>query len=211
MFRRLLDRLEEFTIGALLAISTLVIFLAVVHRYLAGFAIPYLQDWLLGFHFGWAQEFAMICAVWMAKFGAAYGVRTGIHVGVDLLVMRLHGGARRACITLGLLCGLLFCGLLVWYGVRLVWENGAAYAWYTGLGRDPGPYFEGPLTADLEWPSWMVYLAIPLGSALMGWRFLEALLGYWRDGILPQHRVAHVKGLDEGEGVPPSIEQGASR
>lgn len=47
MFRRLLDRLEEFTIGALLAISTLVIFLAVAHRYLAGFSIPYLQDWLL--------------------------------------------------------------------------------------------------------------------------------------------------------------------
>ena len=24
--------------------------------------------------------------VWVAKFGAAYGVRTGIHVGVDVVV-----------------------------------------------------------------------------------------------------------------------------
>jgi C4-dicarboxylate transporter DctQ subunit len=57
----------------------------------------------------------------------------------------------------------------------------------------------------------MVYLAIPLGSALMGWRFLEVLLAYWRDGTLPQHRVAHITGLDEGEGASPSIKQGASR
>ena len=33
--------------------------------------------------------------VWMAKFGAALGVRTGIHVGVDVLVKRLDA-ARRA-------------------------------------------------------------------------------------------------------------------
>ena len=40
--------------------------------------------------------------VWMAKFGAAYGVRTGIHVGVDVLVNRLPA-ERRRFILFGLL------------------------------------------------------------------------------------------------------------
>ena len=36
--------------------------------------------------------------IWMAKFGAAYGVRTGIHVGVDLLVNRLPDHSRKKVI-----------------------------------------------------------------------------------------------------------------
>ena len=35
---------------------------------------------------GWAQELCIYMFIWMAKFGAAYGVRTGIHVGVDVVV-----------------------------------------------------------------------------------------------------------------------------
>ena len=79
---KVLDHLEEWLISLLMGAATLIIFVAVVHRYLSGFAVPDLQDWLLGLNFGWAQELCIIMFVWMAKFGAAYGVRTGIHVGV---------------------------------------------------------------------------------------------------------------------------------
>ena len=48
--------------------------------------------------------------VWMAKFGAAYGVRTGIHVGVDVLINRLPPHLRKKVIFFGLLCGALFTG-----------------------------------------------------------------------------------------------------
>jgi len=34
----------------------------------------------------WAQELCIYMFIWMAKFGAAYGVRTGIHVGRYVLV-----------------------------------------------------------------------------------------------------------------------------
>jgi C4-dicarboxylate transporter DctQ subunit len=69
--------------------ATLIIFVAVMHRYAAGLAIPGVQDWLLSINMSWAQELTIIMFVWMAKFGAAYGVRTGIHVGVDVLINRL--------------------------------------------------------------------------------------------------------------------------
>ncbi len=46
--------------------------------------------------------------IWMAKFGAAYGVRTGIHVGVDVLIKRLNPAWQKGVILFGLFGGALF-------------------------------------------------------------------------------------------------------
>jgi C4-dicarboxylate transporter DctQ subunit len=46
--------------------------------------------------------------IWMAKFGAAYGVRTGIHVGVDVLINRAQPRRRKARHLFGLFGGALF-------------------------------------------------------------------------------------------------------
>lgn len=196
---KLLDRLEEWIIISLMAVATIVIFISVVHRYLSGFAIPGLQDWLLGVNVGWAQEFCIILFVWMAKFGAAYGVRTGIHVGVDILLNKLSGTPRAVLIQTGLLCGVLFTGLIGVFGALFVWENGMAYQLLSLLGRDTGSYFEGPITPDLEWPTWIVYSAVPLGSFLMCYRFLQVMARFARTGELPTHDHGHVEGLGEGD------------
>jgi TRAP-type C4-dicarboxylate transport system permease small subunit len=37
----------------------------------------------------------------------------------------------------------------------------------------------------LEWPSWFIYLCIPLGSYLMCFRFLQVMWRYLRYGYLP--------------------------
>ncbi|MBP8922171.1 MAG: TRAP transporter small permease [Thauera sp.] len=194
---KLLDRLEEFIIAALMAVATVVIFISVVHRYASGYEIPVVQDWLLDMNFGWAQEFCIILFVWMAKFGAAYGVRTGIHVGVDILINKLSGSSRAALINIGLLCGVVFTGLIGIFGALFVWENGMAYETLTLFGRDTGDFFEGPTTPDLEWPTWIVYSAVPLGSFLMCYRFLQVMVSFARSGELPTHDHGHVEGLDE--------------
>ena len=194
---KLLDRLEEFIIAALMAVATIVIFISVVHRYASGYEIPVVQDWLLDMNFGWAQEFCIILFVWMAKFGAAYGVRTGIHVGVDILINKLSGSSRAALINIGLLCGVVFTGLIGIFGALFVWENGMAYETLTLFGRDTGDFFEGPTTPDLEWPTWIVYSAVPLGSFLMCYRFLQVMVSFSRTGELPTHDHGHVEGLDE--------------
>ena len=194
---KLLDRLEEFIIASLMAVATIVIFISVVHRYLSGYEIPLLQDWLLDMNVGWAQEFCIILFVWMAKFGAAYGVRTGIHVGVDILINKLSGKSRAALINIGLVCGVVFTGLIGLFGALFVWENGMAYETLTLFGRDTGDFFEGPTTPDLEWPTWIVYSAVPLGSFLMCYRFLQVMVSFARTGDLPTHDHGHVEGLDE--------------
>lgn len=197
MFNKALNHLEELLVAFLMGGATLIVFIAVAHRYLAGMAIPGLQDWLLTLNFGWAQELCIIMFVWMAKFGAAYGVRTGIHVGVDVVINRLSETLRHKFIIFGLLAGALFTGIVATLGGQFVWDNGAHYAIFNFLGLDTGELYEGPTTPDLEWPTWIVYSAIPLGSSLMCFRFLQVTWSFVRTGELPHHDHGHVDGLDE--------------
>ena len=177
---KILDRLEEWLVGLFMAAATLIIFVAVVHRYASGLAIPGVQDLLLRIDLSWAQELCIYLFVWMAKFGAAYGVRTGIHVGVDVLVNRLAEPWRRAFILFGLGAGALFTATVGTLGAILV----------AGLARTE------QVSADLGLPMWLVYLAVPAGSYLMSFRFLQVGWNYFHTHELPKHEVAHVEGLD---------------
>jgi C4-dicarboxylate transporter DctQ subunit len=199
MLTKLLDHLEEWIITLLMGGATLIIFLSVVHRYGTGLPIPYVQDYLLSLHFEWAQELAIIMFVWMAKFGAAYGVRKGVHVGVDVLVNRMPPEWRRATILLALVCGMLFTGIIGTLGLTFVWENGMHHAVYTLLGWDLTDVPEGPTTPDLEWPTWMVYSAVPWASYLMCFRFMQVCWAFLRHGELPRHDESHVEGLDDDD------------
>ena len=175
---RLLDRLEELLIIVLMAAATLVIFVAVVHRYAA--SLPLLQDALAEIDLGWAQELCIYLFVWMAKFGAAYGVRTGIHVGVDVVVRVLKPSWRKRVILFGLFCGALF--------TLIIGTLGAVFVWNIAHTSSVSP--------DLEIPKWIVYLAIPCGSYLMCFRFLQVGWNFLRTGELPAHDHAAVEGLD---------------
>ena len=196
---RILDRLEEVLISTLIALATVIIFVSVTHRYLLGMLADVVMlarthdiAWLAGpsraAYFGvrsvnliWAQELCIIFFVWMAKFGAAYGVRTGIHVGIDVLVNKLDPPRRKWFILFGLLAGALFTGVIGSLGANFVWHMARTDA----------------TSADLELPMWLVYLAIPLGSYLMCFRFLQVAVRFARTGELPEHDHGHVEGVDE--------------
>ena len=191
-----LDHFEETFIAFLMAGATLLIFFAVIHRYAAGIPIPVVQDLLLSLNFSWSQELCIIMFVWMAKFGAAYGVRTGIHVGVDVLVNQMTKPIRNKFIIFALLAGAGFTGTISGLGGTFIWDNGMHYAVFTLFGLNTAGLPQGPTTPDLEWPTWIVYSAIPLGSALMSFRFLQVLVAFVRTGELPRHDHSHVEGVE---------------
>src|SRR5512134_1507824 len=118
MINRFLDHLEEWLITFLIGAATVIIFVAVVHRYLTGFATGAFQDALLRIDLAWAQELTIYMFVWMAKFGAAYGVRTGIHVAINSMNERTRGWF----IIFGLLSVALFTGIIGTFGAHFVWE-----------------------------------------------------------------------------------------
>jgi TRAP-type C4-dicarboxylate transport system permease small subunit len=198
MLDRILDRFEEWIIASLMAAATALTFVAVVHRYgasnsvvLANWAKAHGLVWLeqgadllysqlVSVNLSWAQELATFMFVWMAKFGAALGVRTGIHVGVDVLVNRLTPESRKPVIVFALLCGALFTGIIGTLGSIYVHRLDA-----------------DQVSQELEWPSWIIYLCIPLGSYLMCFRFLQAIWRFLKSGVVAHQQ--HGAGRYEGE------------
>jgi len=203
VLNRILDRLEEWIIVTLIAAATALTFVAVVHRYgasnsasLARWAgmhhLPLLKVaadsvyvWLASINLSWAQELATYQFVWMCKIGAALGVRTGIHVGVDVFVERLTPAARKPVIVFAMLCGALFTFVIGTLGAIYTYE------------LDPDQ-----VSPELEWPSWMIYLAIPVGSYLMCYRFLQVMWRFLRTGYVPHP--AHGVEYEEPHDATPS-------
>src|SRR5689334_5973403 len=205
---RALDHLEEWLIATLIAAATGLIFGAVVHRYGTGVSIdlakwlgahgvPVLPDilravysWLASLDLSWAQELCIYMFIWMAKFGAAYGVRTGIHVGVDVLVNMLKPHYRKRVILFAVCCGAFFTGVIAAFGLTFVSQM----------------YDTGQQSNDLEAAMWIIYLAIPLGSALMCFRFLQVAWAFYWTGELPHHNEAHVEGVAASDALHPSTD-----
>jgi C4-dicarboxylate transporter DctM subunit len=205
---RALDHLEEWIIATLIAAATLLIFVAVLHRYGTGLSIDVskwadahgvpvvpvifkdIYLWLAALDLSWAQELCIYMFIWMAKFGAAYGVRTGVHVGVDVLVNMLPPKSRRHVILFAIGCGALFTAAIATFGVTFVAEM----------------FKTGQQSNDLEWPMWIIYSAIPLGSGLMCFRFLQVAWWYYWTGNLPHHNEAHVEGIDAADALHPSTD-----
>ncbi|MDE2145103.1 MAG: TRAP transporter large permease subunit [Burkholderiales bacterium] len=208
----LLNHLEEWVIATLIALATTLVFVAVLHRYGTANSIDFAKwleahgmafasppfraifGFLAGLDLSWAQELCIYLFIWMAKFGAAYGVRTGIHVGVDVLVMRLPPARARKVILFGLLCGALFTAVIANFGAHFTWSV----------------FQSGTRSSDLEVRMWIVYLAIPLGSSLMCFRFLQVAWHYLKTGTLPHHDVAHVDGVEAGSAGPAAAASAAS-
>jgi C4-dicarboxylate transporter, DctM subunit len=196
---RALDHLEEWLIATLIAAATALIFVAVLHRYGTGVSIdlakwtaahgvPVVPDvlraiygWLASLDLSWAQELCIYMFIWMAKFGAAYGVRTGIHVGVDLFVNLLPAKPRKRVILFAVSGGAFFTAVIAVFGIIFVGEM----------------YATGQQSSDLEAPMWIVYSAIPLGSGLMCFRFLQVAWWFYWTGELPHHNEARVEGVEE--------------
>lgn len=185
MVLKLLDRLEEVLIMTMMAGATLIIFVAVLHRYGSTLPIRIVQDLLIPINMSWAQELCIYMFVWMAKFGAAYGVRTGVHVGIDVLINRLEKPLRAKFILFGLAAGALFTLLVGTFGARFVWHMAHTEQ----------------VSPDMEMPVWIAYLAVPCGSYLMCFRFLQVAWSFVRSGALPHHDHGHVDGLEDEEEV----------
>ncbi|MEZ5645948.1 MAG: TRAP transporter small permease [Burkholderiaceae bacterium] len=144
---KIIDHLEEWIMSLMLLAMTSLAFMQVVRRY------------VFNTNFSWNLELTTVCFAIMIFVGISYGVRVGSHIGVDALVKLLPDGARRAAsILVVLLC-------LVYVGFVLV---GATE--YVGKMKDVGIEFE-----DMPIERWQVLIVMPIGYALVAFRFLQIL------------------------------------
>ena len=81
--------------------------------------------------------------------------------------------------------GILFTAIVTWIGTKFVWHT----------------YLGGQISADLEIKMWLVYLAVPLGSALMCFRFIQALRLYLTTGYIAHHDIGEIEGIEENADI----------
>ncbi len=159
-----MNRLEENLMAFLLAVMTLLTALQVLLRY--------------AFNTGliWSLEATTYCFAWLVLLGMSYGVRTRSHIAVDLLVNRLGSGKRR-------LVGLVATTVCLAY---------ASLMFYGGFEFVRRLYELGNLARDLPVARWLLTSMLPIGFALLAFRFVQLGLQIWR-------REVSGLGMSEGE------------
>jgi TRAP-type C4-dicarboxylate transport system permease small subunit len=132
-----LVKLNRWAVIALVGVMAVLVFANVVSRYLLAYSII------------WVEELTRYMMVWVGFLGSGLVLRLGAHVAVDALQDVLPPRAAQAVrAAIVAVLAVTFVAML-WLGVRY-----AAFAW-------------DQRTPVLDWSTGAVYLAIPLGSALM--------------------------------------------
>ena len=148
-FLRILDRIEDaMSFGAvlLLVAITLAVCLEVFMRYA-------LNDPLV-----WVVEFAEYSLLYICFLGAAWALREGNHVRVDVF---LYAFSQRWRQRFGVVSSVLGLGIAL---VLLIWGVGATWEKFVTGAYKP---------TVVEFPSWIVLLCIPVGSLILALRFLR--------------------------------------
>lgn len=120
-------RVEDVFSKLLLAAITLLVFFAAIGR-------------TMGYPLIWSVDVAQLLFVWLCVFGANRALRLKIHIGVDMLVVKLPHVARwaleiaLALLALAFLITLAITGyqLTVMNIQRVFGDSGISYAWVTG-------------------------------------------------------------------------------
>jgi len=146
------EHLEEGLLAFLMVAMTLVSFLQVVARY------------AFNYSFTWALELTTDLFGALIFIGIAYGIRTGAHLGVDIVIARLKAPAARACAAIAALLCLVYAGI--------VFVGGWTYV--------AKMHQIGIMSQDLPFEQWIPRLVLPLGIALAFWRFAQALVDVLR-------------------------------
>ncbi len=171
---RLVDELEQTLIAVLLGLMTLITFANVVARYAFNSNIL------------WALEATVFLFAWLVLLGASHVVKINGHLGVDAVVRLLPPNARRVATLLAAGACLAFSALLM-IGAWQYWSSFVGrYAWYE-VQDIPMPAWlrfiepwlnEGEAYEKL--PRFIAYFALPLGMALLTFRFLQVTWRIWR-------------------------------
>lgn len=164
---RITDQIEETSIAICLGLMTLITFANVIARYLFNANIL------------WALETTVFLFAWLVLLGASYGVKKHFHIGVDVLINAVPQGVRKVFALIAVTACLSFCILLL-VGSWDYWYPFATKRAWLETDDVPMPEFLQFLSTWLnegeryeKMPRFIPYLALPLGMALLTFRFLQ--------------------------------------
>ena len=166
--KSIIDNIEETFIAITLGLMTLITFANVIARYVFNANIL------------WGLEATVFLFAWLVLIGASYGVKQTFHIGVDVVLVMVPKPVRKTLTLIACAACLLFAALLL---------KGAWDYWSPFIGKRafyetddlPVPFFltwisdvfnEGETYEKL--PRFIPYAALPIGMALLLYRFIQA-------------------------------------
>ena len=162
--RRAVNRLEEGFMALALAFMTLLTFVQVVLR-------EFGTGWV------WSLEATTYTFAWLVLVGMSYCVRTRSHIAVDLAARRLPPRARRLLALAAVTLCLVYCGFML-YGGSIFVDR------LLILGNN---------ARDIPLPRWLLTGIMPVGFALLAYRFVEvgwAIVRGVDTGLTTEHGAA---------------------
>ena len=152
---RLLSRLNGWLSGAVAVLIGLlllamagVMLLAVYRRYVVGSSLI------------WSEEATRYLAVWLVFLGVGVAHRFGGHVRIGLLPQRLEGRAQAVTEFAVEAVLMLLVATMAWFGLDIALNN----------------FERGQTSPAMGVPIGAVYLAVPIGMALMLLQGIERLM-----------------------------------
>ena len=200
--KSLIDNIEETFIAITLGLMTIITFANVIARYVFNANIL------------WGLEATVFLFAWLVLIGASYGVKQTFHIGVDVVLVMVPTPVRKILTLIACGACLLFAALLL---------KGAWDYWSPFIGKRafyetddlPVPFFltwisdvfnEGEAYEKL--PRFIPYAALPIGMALLLYRFIQATWYVITDqqvGLIASHEAEELmeevtgKNTQEGE------------
>ncbi len=174
-FYRVMNHIEEHILITIIALIMAVSFGQVVARY--------------GFNSGWsaALEFNTIMFSWLILFGMSYGIKTNLHLGVDIVLKVVPARLSKVLSLFGAVCVIAYGMILLdtfWVEAMGFKVRGGAIEYWAkmykiGIGSEELRY---PLWAQETFGlqervhRWLVLLALPIGLALLVLRGVQAFV-----------------------------------
>jgi TRAP-type C4-dicarboxylate transport system permease small subunit len=104
----------------------------------------------------WADELIRLAVLWLAVIGAVAASREGRHIATGIVPRYFPQAWHKPAAVTGMLFAALVTGVLAWQSVHLV--------------HDTWRYRDVVLG---DWPAWLFQAVMPVGFALMSYRFVR--------------------------------------
>jgi C4-dicarboxylate transporter DctQ subunit len=183
---QVIDDIEETSIAVCLGIMTLITFANVVARYIFNANIL------------WALELTVFLFAWLVLMGASYAVKKHIHIGVDVVINAVPPAMGKFLTIIAVAACLAFSIMLL-IGSWNYWYPFITERAWLETEDIPMPemfmfladwFNEGERYEKV--PRFIPYMALPLGMALLTFRFLQMawqVLTGKLDKIIASHEV----------------------
>lgn len=143
-----IDGVVKWIIIVLMLFIPAVMVLQVIIRYIFNYPLP------------WPEEAVRFAFVWLVFMTACAALRRGEVVALDYILVRLN---RKVALCLTVLGSVLMMAFLM-------------VAFYSGVDMTWFVYKKGTPSPALAFPTWIVYISLPIGCCLMGYQILVDLL-----------------------------------